>query len=127
MPSTIASEAFRPGRGGLRSPWDPDHAEVLMDDRLTKITLDESEIPRRWYNVLADLPSPPPPVLHPGTHAPVGPDDLAPLFPVALIERGPPADHRDRRRPVGNRAGVRLRPVRPGLRDLAGTRELRPE
>ena len=51
----------------------------------TKITLDESEIPRRWYNVTADLPSPPPPVLHPGTHQPVGPDDLAPLFPMALI------------------------------------------
>src|SRR3954453_5515763 len=87
MPSTIASEAFRPGRGRLRSSWDPDHAEVLMDDRLTKITLDESEIPRRWYNVLADLPSPPPPVLHPGTHAPVGPVALAPLFPMALIEQ----------------------------------------
>lgn len=47
--------------------------------------LDESELPRRWYNVVADLPSPPPPVLHPGTLQPVGPDDLAPLFPVALI------------------------------------------
>jgi tryptophan synthase beta chain len=51
----------------------------------TKITLDESEIPRRWYNLLADLPSPPPPVLHPGTLQPVGPDDLAALFPMALI------------------------------------------
>jgi tryptophan synthase beta chain len=51
----------------------------------TKITLTEAEIPRRWYNVLADLPSPPPPVLHPGTLQPVGPDDLAPLFPMALI------------------------------------------
>jgi tryptophan synthase beta chain len=51
----------------------------------TKITLDEAEIPRRWYNILADLPTPPPPVLHPGTLQPVGPDDLAPLFPMALI------------------------------------------
>jgi tryptophan synthase beta chain len=51
----------------------------------TKITLDESEIPRQWYNILADLPVPPPPVLHPGTLQPVGPDDLAPLFPMALI------------------------------------------
>jgi tryptophan synthase beta chain len=51
----------------------------------TKITLDESELPRRWYNLLADLPSPPPPVLHPGTLEPVGPDDLAPLFPMELI------------------------------------------
>jgi tryptophan synthase beta chain len=51
----------------------------------TKILLDESEMPTRWYNVIPDLPEPPPPVLHPGTHDPVGPDDLAPLFPMALI------------------------------------------
>jgi tryptophan synthase beta chain len=53
----------------------------------TKILLDESELPRRWYNLMADLPSPPPPVLHPGTLQPVGPQDLAPLFPMALIEQ----------------------------------------
>ncbi len=51
----------------------------------TKITLAESEMPTRWYNIVPDLPEPPPPVLHPGTHEPVGPDDLAPLFPMALI------------------------------------------
>jgi tryptophan synthase beta chain len=51
----------------------------------TKILLDESEQPTRWYNLLADLPVPPPPVLHPGTLQPVGPDDLAPLFPMELI------------------------------------------
>jgi tryptophan synthase beta chain len=51
----------------------------------TKITLDESELPTQWYNLLADLPVPPPPVLHPGTLQPVGPDDLAPLFPMDLI------------------------------------------
>jgi tryptophan synthase beta chain len=51
----------------------------------TKILLDESEQPTRWYNLLHDLPSPPPPVLHPGTLQPVGPDDLAPLFPMDLI------------------------------------------
>jgi tryptophan synthase beta chain len=39
----------------------------------------------RWYNVIADLPEPPPPPLHPGTRQPVGPDDLAPLFPMELI------------------------------------------
>jgi tryptophan synthase beta chain len=50
-----------------------------------KILLDESEMPTRWYNVLADLPTPPPPPLHPGTKEPVGPDDLAPLFPPDLI------------------------------------------
>jgi tryptophan synthase beta chain len=51
----------------------------------TKILLDESRIPRNWYNILADLPTPPPPPLHPGTLQPVGPDDLAPLFPMELI------------------------------------------
>jgi tryptophan synthase beta chain len=48
----------------------------------TKITLDESEMPTQWYNIIPDLPSPPPPPLHPGTHQPVGPADLAPLFPM---------------------------------------------
>ncbi|MEW5862613.1 MAG: TrpB-like pyridoxal phosphate-dependent enzyme [Pseudomonadota bacterium] len=50
-----------------------------------KYVLDESRLPKRWYNLMADLPAPPPPVLHPGTKKPVGPDDLAPLFPMALI------------------------------------------
>ncbi|MBK9170206.1 MAG: TrpB-like pyridoxal phosphate-dependent enzyme [Bryobacterales bacterium] len=50
-----------------------------------KYVLDESRIPRAWYNIMADLPSPPPPVLHPGTLQPIGPDDLAPLFPMSLI------------------------------------------
>ncbi|GIK85374.1 MAG: tryptophan synthase beta chain [Betaproteobacteria bacterium] len=50
-----------------------------------KYLLDESRIPRAWYNLLADLPAPLPPVLHPGTGKPIGPDDLAPLFPMALI------------------------------------------
>jgi len=53
--------------------------------KYTKITLDESEIPEQWYNIIPDLPSPPPPPLHPGTHEPIGPDDLAPLFPMELI------------------------------------------
>ncbi len=50
-----------------------------------KIMLDESEMPTQWYNIIPDLPAPPPPPLHPGTHEPVGPDDLAPLFPMDLI------------------------------------------
>src|SRR5580698_6841431 len=54
-------------------------------DRQVKYVLQESEMPREWYNVIADLPSPPPPPLHPGTREPVGRDDLAPLFPAALI------------------------------------------
>ena len=51
----------------------------------TKILLDEGEMPTHWYNVIPDLPAPPPPPLHPGTHDPIGPDDLAPLFPMDLI------------------------------------------
>src|SRR5215212_1572298 len=51
----------------------------------TKYLLAESELPGRWYNIRADMPSPPQPVLHPGTGEPVGPDDLSPLFPMALI------------------------------------------
>ncbi|MEZ5099464.1 MAG: TrpB-like pyridoxal phosphate-dependent enzyme [Thermoleophilia bacterium] len=51
----------------------------------TKITLPESAIPEAWYNIQADLPEPLPPVIHPGTGQPIGPDDLAPLFPMALI------------------------------------------
>lgn len=50
-----------------------------------KYVLDETQIPKYWYNLMADLPKPPPPVLHPGTLKPLGPDDLAPLFPMSLI------------------------------------------
>ncbi|MBL8221192.1 MAG: TrpB-like pyridoxal phosphate-dependent enzyme [Bryobacterales bacterium] len=50
-----------------------------------KYLLDESRIPKSWYNLVADLPSPPPAVLHPGTLQPVGPGDLEPLFPMSLI------------------------------------------
>jgi tryptophan synthase beta chain len=58
----------------------------------TKILLDESEIPTHWYNIVPDLPEPPPPVLHPGTHEPVGPEDFAPLFPMDLILQEVSAD-----------------------------------
>ena len=50
-----------------------------------KYVLDESRLPDTWYNLAADLPSPPPPPLHPGTGQPIGPDDLAPIFPTAII------------------------------------------
>ena len=55
-----------------------------MSDQV-KYVLDESRLPEAWYNIAADLPAPPPPVLHPGTGQPVGPDDLAPLFPMQII------------------------------------------
>lgn len=50
-----------------------------------KITLDEKHIPRKWYNIQADLPKPLDPPLHPATLKPVGPDDLLPIFPMPLI------------------------------------------
>ena len=164
----------------------------------TKFLLDESQLPRRWYNVVADMPSPPQPVLHPGTGEPVGPDDLAPLFPMALIQqevseeaeiaipggdprhvqplasdaalpgaparagrrdevadllqvrgrqpaRQPQAEHRrragvlqqaggpdaaldrDRRRPVGERARVRVQADRPRVQGLHGSHLVRAE
>jgi len=52
-----------------------------------KIFLPESEMPRQWYNILADMPTPMEPPLHPGTGQPAGPDDLAPIFPMNLIEQ----------------------------------------
>lgn len=55
-----------------------------MSDSI-KYLLGEDRMPKAWYNIMADLPQPPEPVLHPGTGQPVGPDDLAPLFPMALI------------------------------------------
>jgi tryptophan synthase beta chain len=58
---------------------------MTNDTRQVKYVLPESEMPREWYNIIPDLPSPPPPPLHPGTREPVGPDALAPLFPMALI------------------------------------------
>ena len=53
----------------------------------TKFVLTEGDLPTRWYNLAADLPEGPPPPLHPGTGQPLGPQDLAPLFPMALIEQ----------------------------------------
>jgi tryptophan synthase beta chain len=57
-----------------------------MSDAI-KYTLGEGDIPKYWYNIVADLPTAPPPVLHPGTRQPIGPDDLAPIFPRAVIEQ----------------------------------------
>ncbi|MFH1475790.1 MAG: TrpB-like pyridoxal phosphate-dependent enzyme [Chloroflexota bacterium] len=56
-----------------------------MAGERTKYVLDEDRIPSAWYNIVADLPVPPPAVLHPGTGQPIGPADLAPLFPLAVI------------------------------------------
>ena len=59
----------------------------MSDPKQTKVVLDESQMPTHWYNIVADLPTPPPPHLHPGTQQPLEPADLAPLFPPALIEQ----------------------------------------
>ena len=53
----------------------------------TKILLSEKDIPSKWYNIQADLPEPLPPVLHPATKKPIGPADLAPIFPMELIKQ----------------------------------------
>ena len=75
--------APRRGRGEEGSTAREEGIAVTVER--TKFILDESRIPRAWYNITADLPFPPHPVLHPGTGQPIGPADLAPLFPMALI------------------------------------------
>ncbi len=57
----------------------------MPDAKTRKYLLDESKLPETWYNIASDLPEPLPPPLHPGTHEPIGPEDLAPLFPMELI------------------------------------------
>jgi len=52
-----------------------------------KITLSEREMPRQWYNILADMPNKPLPPLHPATRQPLGPEDLAAVFPMELIKQ----------------------------------------
>ena len=53
----------------------------------SKMTLNGTDIPRFYYNILADLPFPPDPPLHPGTRQPISPNDLAAIFPMQLIEQ----------------------------------------
>ena len=62
-------------------------AGKASDKNRTKFLLDEKDIPSRWYNIQADLKTPLPPPLHPGTKQPIGPQDLAPLFPMELIKQ----------------------------------------
>ena len=53
----------------------------------TKFVLSERDIPEKWYNIIADMPNKPLPPLHPATHEPIGPEALAPLFPMELIKQ----------------------------------------
>ena len=100
-PDVAAARGPVRGRHGLRGDrWEVRPLERCAYGRLPRLLpyrggpampqkylLSEEQIPRHWYNIIADLPSPPAPVLHPGTRQPVRPDDLAPLFPMALIEQ----------------------------------------
>jgi len=52
-----------------------------------KVLLSQRDLPRQWYNILADLPKPLPPVIHPATKQPVSPEDLLPIFPEPLVEQ----------------------------------------
>jgi tryptophan synthase beta chain len=77
-----------PGRHVADRPHPASVKESLLSEVAQhKVLLDESEMPTQWYNIIPDLPTPPPPPLHPATKQPVGPEDLAPLFPPALIEQ----------------------------------------
>jgi tryptophan synthase beta chain len=67
---------------------------MALDDKQIKIVLDERDLPTHWYNVVPDLPSPPAPPLHPGTGQPLGPADLAPLFPMEVIRQEVSAEPR---------------------------------
>jgi tryptophan synthase beta chain len=60
---------------------------MASDKSQVKIVLTERDLPTRWYNIQADFKTPAPPVLHPGTGEPIGPQDLAPLFPMELIKQ----------------------------------------
>ncbi len=62
-------------------------AQRAIDKARTKYLLDEKDIPAKWYNIQADLKTPAAPVLHPGTGQPIGPQDLAPLFPMEIIKQ----------------------------------------
>src|SRR5881296_4032735 len=75
--------------GSLRSdaPKEAGMASRTTDRNRTKYLLDEKDIPSKWYNIQADLKTPAPPVLHPATGQPIGPEDLAPLFPMELIKQ----------------------------------------
>src|SRR5262252_3185531 len=60
---------------------------MASDKGQVKIVLAEKDLPTKWYNIQADFKTPAPPVLHPGTGEPIGPQDLAPLFPMELIKQ----------------------------------------
>ena len=56
-------------------------------EKIRKILLSENEMPRQWYNIVADMPNKPMPPLHPATRQPIGPESLAAIFPMELIKQ----------------------------------------
>jgi tryptophan synthase beta chain len=97
---TEGHEPSGPNRNGSRQRFGPTTgtnssslAELVFSDAAGNMygmdpiqySLPQSRIPQAWFNILPDLPTPLAPVLHPGTLKPIGPDDLAPLFPIGLI------------------------------------------
>src|SRR5262249_49867399 len=77
-----SGERIRYGTRGVGVPFSQAKESAMPQH---KILLDESQLPQAWYNINADLPVPPQPVLHPGTKEPVTPDFLSVLFPMSLI------------------------------------------
>ena len=61
-------------------------------EKIIKVLLTENEMPRKWYNIMADMPNKPLPPLHPATGKPVGPEDLSVIFPMELIKQEVSAD-----------------------------------
>ena len=72
----------------------------------TKFVLDEKDLPSRWYNIQADLPAPLPPVIHPGTLQPIGPQDLAPAVPDGDHQAGGEPGALDRHPRAGARTST---------------------
>ncbi len=60
---------------------------VTISRTQRRFVLSEDQLPTHYYNIAADLPVPAPPPLHPGTREPIGPEMLAPLFPMELIRQ----------------------------------------
>jgi tryptophan synthase beta chain len=63
------------------------HLIIIKMKKTTKILLSEKEMPRHWYNVVADMPNKPMPPLNPATRQPIGPEALASVFPMELIKQ----------------------------------------
>ena len=61
--------------------------DIMAKNEARKIILNEQDIPRKWYNIMADMPNPVKPPLNPATQKPIGPEDLAAVFPMNLIEQ----------------------------------------